>query len=214
MKHIVSYFLYTLTSLFTIVNPLSAMPFYNSLIEGSETNIGPRIARRATIAAFVAMLFFGVAGKFVFSFFNISIDGLRVVGGILFFISGYDMLQGRETRTKSMSASERLNIQDVELRAITPLAIPLITGPGTITFIMVAMHESVTFVDRAILFVSAVVVSLATYFILIGSKRIISIIGESGQKVFIRLMGLILMMIAVEYFFAGLRPYVHRLLTP
>ena len=124
------------------------------------------------------------------------------------------MLQGRESRTKTMSVAEKLNIQDVEIKAITPLAIPLITGPGTITFIMVAMEESVTFLHRILLFISTVVVSLATYFILIGSKRIVQVMGESGQKVFIRLMGLILMMIAVEYFFTGLRPYVHKLLAP
>src|SRR6185437_2149903 len=130
------------------------MPFYNSLIEGSDGTIGPNIARRASIAAFCAMLFFGIAGKFLFEFFNVSVDGLRIVGGVLFFVSGYDMLQGRESRTKTMSAAEKLNIQDVELKAITPLAIPLITGPGTITYIMVTIQESDTLLHRSLLFLS------------------------------------------------------------
>jgi len=213
MKDNISYFLYVFTSLFTIVNPLGAMPFYTAITEGSHPILARAIALRASLAAFSAMLFFAISGKFIFSFFNVSVDGLRVVGGILFFIMGYDMLQGKESRTKSVSTSERLGLQDVKIKAITPLAIPLICGPGTITVMTVMTQESHGFLQRALLFFAALIVSVATYFILTGSKRIMSFIGESGQKVFFRLMGLILMMIAVEFFFNGIRPYVRSLVV-
>jgi multiple antibiotic resistance protein len=211
MNDSLSFFLYVLTSLFTIVNPLGAMPFYTSITEGLHPVLGRAIALRASLAAFSAMLFFAISGKFVFSFFNVSIDGLRVVGGILFFIMGYDMLQGKESRTKSVSVSERMGVQDVKVKAITPLAIPLICGPGTITAMTVMMQESQNYLQRSLLFVAALMVSVATYFILVGSKRIMAFVGESGQKVFFRLMGLILMMIAVEFFFNGLKPYIRAL---
>ncbi len=213
MKEEFTYFLLSLTSLFTIVNPLSAMPFYTTITQDSDPLFSRLIALRASLAAFCAMLFFAISGKFVFSFFNVSIDGLKVVGGVLFFINGYDMLHGRDSRTKTVSASEKMDLQDVKIKAITPLAIPLIVGPGTITVMTVMMHDSVSFIHRLLLFLTVVIVSVATYFILVGSKRITKVIGESGQKVFFRLMGLILMMIAVEYFFKGIKPYVHQLLN-
>lgn len=206
-----SYFLYTFTSLFTIVNPLGAMPFYSSLVEGGTREIARAIAFRAASAAFLAMVFFALSGKFIFSFFNVSVDGLRVVGGILFFMMGYDMLQGKESRTKAVSAVEKFSLHDVATKAITPLAIPLICGPGTITVVTVMIQESTDFWQRATLLVSAFLVSIATFLILLSSKRITSLLGESGQRVFYRLMGLILMMIAVEYFFNGIRPYVRSL---
>ncbi len=212
MKESLTYFLFALTSLFTIVNPLSAMPFFTSLTQESDSEFSRLIALRAALAAFCAMLFFAISGKFVFSFFNVSVDGLKVVGGVLFFINGYDLLQGRDSRTKSLSAGEKMDIQDVKIRAITPLAIPLICGPGTITVMTVMMHDSTTLTHRLLLFLATVLVSVATYFVLVSSKRITRLIGESGQKVFFRLMGLILMMIAVEYFFNGLSPYVHRMI--
>jgi len=197
----------------TVVNPLSAMPFYRSLTENHPDLLSRSVALRACIAAFVAMLFFAVFGKFIFSFFSVSVDGLRVVGGILFMIMGYDMLQGKESRTKSVSASERFNAQDIKIKAITPLAIPLITGPGTITFMTVRMHESHTLTQKSLLLICALLVAVSSYYILLSSQKIMDLIGESGQKVFIRLMGLILMMIAVEYFFTGLKPYIRVLVT-
>jgi multiple antibiotic resistance protein len=211
VKEQLSYFLLALTSLFTIVNPLGAMPFYSALTENTDTQSARAVAFRASAAAFSAMLFFAISGKFLFSFFNVQIDSLRVVGGILFFITGYDLLQGKDSRTKAVSASERMSLQDVKIRAITPLAIPLICGPGTITVMTVMMQETQNLTQRTLLFIAAFLVALATYFTLVGSKRIMALIGESGQKVFFRLMGLILMMIAVEYFFTGIKPYIRAI---
>lgn len=211
MKDLLSYFLYTFTSLFTIVNPFGAMPFYSAITETSDRKLARSIAFRACAAAFIAMLFFAITGRFIFSFFNVSIDGLRVVGGVLFFITGYDMLQGKEGRTKTLSITEQMNVSDIKIKAITPLAIPLICGPGTITFMTVMMQESHNILRRVLLFSTALIISILTFIILNSSQRIMSIIGESGQKVFFRLMGLILMMIAVEYFFTGIKPYIRTL---
>jgi multiple antibiotic resistance protein len=213
MKEYISDFLFAFTSLFTIVNPLGAMPFYSSITENVSSEVAKSIAIRACVAAFAAMLFFALTGKFVFSFFNVSIDGLRVVGGVLFFINGYDMLQGKDSRTKTVSASEHFQISDIKIKAITPLAIPLICGPGTITIMTVMTQESHGIAKRVIIFAAALIVSYLTYLILSSSKRIMSLIGESGQKVFFRLMGLILMMIAVEFFFNGLKPYIRALMA-
>lgn len=214
MKEYLSYFLLTFTSLFTIVNPLGAMPYFSGLTDGSSNEESRWIARRASFSAFLAMVIFALTGEFIFKFFNVSVDGLRVVGGVLFFINGYDMLTGQESRVKSLSQTEKAAVSDAKVKAITPLAIPLICGPGTITVMTVMIQENESLWQRFVLFFSAALVTLATYYVLVGSRRIMSMIGESGQKVFFRLMGLILMMIAVEFFFRGLTPYVQRLFQP
>lgn len=207
----IAYFLLALTNLFTIVNPLGAMPFYMGLTDGAERPVARAIAFRASLAAFGAMMFFALTGKFLFSFFNVQVDGLRVVGGVLFFIMGYDMLQGKDSRTKQVTASEQFSLQDVKTRAITPLAIPLICGPGTITVLTVMIQEANEFWQKSTIILVAAIVAVSTFFILVSSRRIQAFLGESGQKVFYRLMGLILMMNAVEYFFNGIRPYVRSL---
>jgi multiple antibiotic resistance protein len=214
VKEHLSYFLFTFTSLFAIVNPLGPLTFYAGFTENLDADLAKMVARRASIAAFSGMFFFAVGGDFLFDFFNVSVDSLRVVGGVLFFIMGYDMLQGKESRTKKVSPSEQISLQDIRVRAITPLGIPLICGPGAITVMTVLSHETSNVVQTATLHMSALLVCTISYIALISSRTILKWIGESGQKVFIRIMGLILMMIAVEFFFKGIHPYIQKLITP
>ena len=209
MKDILTYFLYTFMSIFTIVNPLGTLPVYAAFTDSVKRDQAVRVARTASLVAFVLMILFALTGQFLFNFFSISIDGLRVVGGILLFLTGYDMLQGKNSRTKILSKAERLEIEEF---AITPLAIPMICGPGAITVVIVLIQEANSLVHKSILFSNIALVCLANFLFLIGSKRILSLLGNSGNKVFFRLMGLIIMMIAVEYFFRGLTPYVQKII--
>lgn len=214
MKEHLSYFLITFTSLFAIVNPLGPLTFYSAVTENLDADVAKMMARRAAITAFVGMFFFAFGGQFLFNFFSVSVDGLRVVGGVLFFLMGYDMLQGKESRTKKISPSEQISLQDISVRAITPLGIPLICGPGAITVVTVMAQEAKTAPQLFMLSMSVFIVCLVCYVVLLSSRRIMKFIGESGQKVFIRLMGLILMMIAVEFFFRGIHPYVQKIMNP
>lgn len=122
---------------------------------------------------------------------------------------GYDMLQARLSRIENdQSAGTKSLDGDI---AITPLAIPMLCGPGAITAVMLHMQGSVDIIDTASLFVAILIVCSLTYLILISGKRLTTLIGESGNKVFLRLMGLIVMVIAVEFFFAGLKPIVQSM---
>ncbi len=209
MKDLLTYFLYTYMSIFTIVNPLGTLPVYAAFTDSVKRDQAVRVARTASLVAFVLMILFALTGQFLFNFFSISIDGLRVVGGVLLFLTGYDMLQGKNSRTKILSRAERLEIEEF---AITPLAIPMICGPGAITVVIVLIQEANSLVHKSILFSNIALVCFANFLFLIGSKRILSLLGNSGNKVFFRLMGLIIMMIAVEYFFRGLTPYVQKII--
>jgi multiple antibiotic resistance protein len=198
-------------TLFTMVNPLPVVPVYLSMTSNLAAPQARRVALRASMTALFVMALFAVGGRLIFQFFHISTDSMRIVGGVLFFLIGFEMLQARPSRTKHDDETTAEYVEDI---AITPLGTPMLSGPGTITSVILLMNESSTLVHRAELFVAMFLVIVATYLILVNGQRILSRIGSSGNKVLTRLMGLIVMVIAVESFFAGLRPIVRSMLAP
>jgi multiple antibiotic resistance protein len=102
----------------------------------------------------------------------------------------------------------------VEDVAITPLGTPMLAGPGTITSVILLMNESADLAERAALFAAMILVAALTYAMLVGGQSLLARIGTSGQKVMTRIMGLIVMVIAVEFFFAGLGPIVKKMTAP
>ncbi len=145
----------------------------------------------------------------IFRFFSISADSLRIVGGIIFFLMGYEMLQARLTRTQYDDESTHEYINDI---SITPLGIPIICGPGAITSAILLMNESKSPFESGIVLGVILILMGLTYTLLMGAKQVTHLIGENGNKVMLRLMGLIVMVIAVEFFFSGLRPILREIL--
>ncbi len=198
------------TSLFTMVNPLGVIPVYGSLTSSMSTTEARGVAFKAVFTALMITLIFAFTGEFLFNFFQISVNSLRVVGGVIFFMTGYDMLQARLIRTKSDGETEHQYASDI---AITPLAIPMICGPGAITVSIVLMSDSTEITQRIILIAVIVFVMVLTLLFLLSGRKILKALGESGSKVLMRIMGLIVMVIAVEFLFAGLKPMVKELLS-
>jgi multiple antibiotic resistance protein len=195
-------------SLFTMVNPFPVVPVYLSMTSGLPVPQARRVALRATVTALFVMVFFAVTGRLIFRFFHISLDSMRIVGGILFFFIGYEMLQARLTRTKHDEETATEYAEDI---AITPLGTPMLSGPGTITSVILLMNESGTLWHRAALFAAMILVAALTYVMLVGGQSLLARLGTSGHKVMTRIMGLIVMVIAVEFFFAGLGPIVKKM---
>ena len=197
------------TSYFSIINPLSTMPVFMTMT-GELTAKQQRItARKAVIAAFLTMMAFAFSGQLLFSFFGISANAFRIVGGIIFFQMGSDMLQARLGRVKVQEDEVKSYVTDI---SITPLAIPMICGPGAITNSIVMMQDADSIVKKVILISMIVLVLLITYLVFAAGAVISKVIGETGNKVMLRLMGLIVMVIAVEFFLSGLKPILVDLL--
>jgi multiple antibiotic resistance protein len=127
------------------------------------------------------------------------------VGGVIFFLMGMDMLQARLGKVKIKESEVKKYVNDI---SVTPLAIPMICGPGAITNSIVLMEDATSIGKVSVLFLSVFVVMLLTYLILISSSKILKFLGETGKNVLMRLMGLIVMVIAVEFFFSGLKPII------
>jgi len=201
-------FLLYFTSLFTVINPIGAVPFYTNLTDGMSESGAKKVAYQAGIAAFIALLFFAYSGQAIFNFFGISINGLRIVGGVLFFVMGYEMLRGTALPLRNQEQKQSFGSEI----AITPLGIPVITGPGSITVVILYMQESTTVMEQSILVGSMFIICALTSILMAFGQTLLKLIGQTGTKVMIRLMGLIVMLIAVEFFFAGLTPYVQAML--
>jgi multiple antibiotic resistance protein len=211
MNDIFSFALLCFTSFLTLVNPLGLMPVFIGMTTGLEAAERAIIARKALIAAFIAMVLFAFSGKFIFDFFSISINGLRIVGGFIFFNMGYEMLQAKNSKVK-VTQSEVDNAEDEDDISITPLAIPMICGPGVITNSIVLMEDAGTIPFKITLVVVMLLICLLTFVILLSSGRILKILGSTGNKVLMRLMGLIIMIIAVEFFASGFGPILQNIL--
>ena len=209
MESIYGTALIAFTSFFTLINPLGTMPVFMTMTAGLDKQGRKQTATKAVLVAFGALVFFALTGQLLFSFFGISVDSFRMVGGIIFFMMGYDMLQARLSTVKIRDADKKSYVSDI---SVTPLGIPMICGPGSITNIIVLMEDAQSTAQQITLIVTVAAVLFLTLLILVGSSKITERLGETGNKVLMRIMGLIVMVIAIEFFFSGLRPILIRIL--
>ena len=188
------------------------MPVFMTMTASLSKKKRMQTAKKATLVAFFTLISFAFSGQILFNFFGISVNSFRIVGGVIFFAMGWDMLQARLAHMKHTDDEKKIDAY-VEDISITPLAIPMICGPGAITNAIVLMEDASTVMQKVILISIIGLVLLLTYLIYVGGSKIIDFLGETGNKVLMRIMGLIVMVIAVEFFFSGLKPIVINILN-
>lgn len=195
-----------LTSFFTLANPLGTMPVFLSMTRGLTNDERNRILRRSIVIATLTLLGFTFCGQFLFTLFGISANGFRIAAGFIIIKIGFDMLNAKYK-------TEHLEAEEQEAYAnnitVTPLAIPLLCGPGGIANGIVLMEQAgSSFTMIGIVVGSIIAIYVLSYFILAIANKLVPFIGETGNNVMMRLMGLILMVIAVEMFVSGIKPIV------
>lgn len=204
MNEILSYFLLCITSFFTLINPLGVMPVFMTMTASFTDKERKFTVKKAILVSFFIMVGFAFSGQLLFKFFGISVDSFRVVGGVIFFIMGMDMLNARLVGHQFKEEETKHDyLTDI---SVTPLAIPMIVGPGAITNSIVMMEDANTFDKKITLVLTIALVLFITYLILVGSSKLTKKLGNTGNKILMRMMGLIVMVIAVEFFFSGLKP--------
>lgn len=197
------------TSFLTLMNPMGIMPVFLTMTSELTKKERRKTAIKAVITATFVLVLFAFAGEYLFSFFGISVAGLKVVGGVLFFVMGYDMLNARLSPIKIKPEDVDKYVDDI---SITPLGIPMIAGPGAITNAIVLMGESTDYGSKMNVIISIILVSIVLLSVLIGAVGITKFLGDTGNKIMMKLMGLIVMVIAVEFFFSGITPYIQAII--
>ena len=203
MEDLLPFALLCFTSFFTLTNPLGTMPVFLTMTNGMNDHERKAIVRRATTVSFSTLMVFTFSGQFLFKFFGISSNGFRIAGGFIIFKIGFDMLQARYSNAKLKEEEVKTYADDI---SITPLAIPMLCGPGAIANAIMLMDDASTLSLKGTLIGIIALVYFITFLILQASTRLVRILGETGNNVMMRLMGLILMVIAVECFVSGLKP--------
>ena len=193
-------FLIIIGALFSVMNPFGTVPIFSSLTDGYS-------AKEVTITAFktafnvLIILFISFfIGKYILQFFGISIDSLKIAGGLIIASSGFALLTGQFSKHKGMKKSSVQ--EDIKSRtsiAITPLAIPMIAGPGTISM-LITYNKQYQGVENIVIISAAIIVtSVLIYFILKSSKYIVKLLGASGINALSRIIGFIVISIGVEF---------------
>ncbi|HUD50225.1 MarC family protein [Parvibaculum sp.] len=207
-NELITFALTALAGYFAIANPISATPIFIALTRGDPLRVRRAIARNAVLTALFVVVFFSLGGKLIFEMFGITMAALRIAGGILVAIVGYEMLQGRSSSVQVPRQVEGGEPPEDVIRAqlsiaVSPLGMPLIAGPGTIAT-AVGFAANPGFLYNAISIGAFVVVSAATYVMFMQAPRIVRFLGETNLTVVTRLMGLIVATIGVEMMLTGL----------
>ncbi|WOX57500.1 MarC family protein [Methanoculleus receptaculi] len=206
MPDLLSFVLLSLSSIIIVVNPLAATLIFVSLTGSMDQAAKLKIAREASEFALAILLIFTFGGGWILQIFGISIEAFRIAGGILLFGIGMDMVYAKTSRTK-MTATEKYEGQDTDDIAIMPLAIPMIAGPGAITSVIVLMNEALEMGPAAIAAVPIAVVAAIgiNYYMMKNADVIVRRIGQREYRAVNRLMGMLLIAIAVQFIIVGIK---------
>ncbi len=196
------FFIFCLTTLFTLINPIGITPLLVVMTERFSKDERINIAKKGSLTAFTTLILFAILGSFIFNFFGITIEAFQIMGGILFFRNGLRMLDAKVGRSRTTPA-EQEESQESDDIAISPIGIPLIAGPGAITATMLLSSQTPKLYSYATIGLSISVVLSFVYLILRNGDVLIRVLGTSIMRIIQRLMGLILLVIAVQFVING-----------
>jgi multiple antibiotic resistance protein len=206
-----SYVLLSVGSLFAILNPLGTVPTFMALTEGSGADDRVSMARRACLVAFFVMSTFSLLGARILSSFRVGIPALQIAGGLVILRVGLEMLGGRRPRLTPEEHAEAIEKDDV---AITPLGVPLLCGPGSITTGIVLESQATGPLQTTILVCGEALTYALTFVLLWLAARYSVLIGQITMRVLGRLMGLLLAAVAIQFILNGLGDVVPQMLGP
>ena len=199
---LLAYFGTVFISLFLVVDVVTNLPIFLSLTQRYSAKERKNIARRALLVALGIQLLFVIFGNYIFGYLNIQLYSFSIAGGILLSIVAMEMLFGRKTRTEYQEKEQE---EEKENITVVPLAIPLHTGPASIITGMILFGKADSLPLKAIFIFAAVLVYLISLVVLLKSDLIFKIFKPLGMKVITRVMGLILLTLAVQFVVNGIK---------
>ncbi len=196
-------FLNIFVPLFIIVDPIGCVPLFLGLTEGFSEEKKRLLAFKASLVAAFVLSIFSLLGDRILLYFDISVASFRVAGGLILLLIALQMIQAQPRATKSLPEEEEESRQKEDI-AVVPLGVPILAGPGAITTVLVLTAGAKSFDLRLKVILAAFLVSGFTFLIFANAARLSKILGQTGTNLFVRLTGLILAVISVEYMAKGL----------
>jgi multiple antibiotic resistance protein len=199
----VRFSLLALSSIFFLVDPLATLPSFVAITAGADKARRRRMAAKASFTCFVVLTSFALAGRLIFRMFGITLPAFEIAGGLILLLIGIDMLEARRSPTQE-STDETAEAAGKEDAGIVPLGIPMLAGPGAISSVMVLVAQASTFVHMLAILSAIAITALASFGVLNGAERVRRILGETGIRILVRIMGLLLVALAMQFFVNGL----------
>lgn len=198
-----SYALVSFGSIFSIVDPFTAVPVFLALVGAQPRQAQARTALRASATCFAVLSVFGVAGSFIFHFFGITLPAFKIAGGIILFGVGFEMMRARRSDTRATN-EEAIEAETKEDVGLIPLGLPLLSGPGAIATVMVLVGKAKDVPQKVVLLGAVLLVSLIAFLTLRSATMVARVLGKTGINIIGRVMGLILAAVAMQFVLDGL----------
>lgn len=192
-------FFYLFAALFSVLNPIGTVPIFVGLTQDYTLQERNSVSLTTTINVFVILIISFFIGEFVLQYLGITITALRIAGGIIIFNSGFSLLNGKFSKNKGINKKVEKEVQARQHIALTPLAMPMLAGPGSISLLITHKQDLVTIENILISCVSIAAVSIAIYFILRSAHYLAKILGSSGIVAISRIIGFLTIAIGIQY---------------
>jgi MarC family membrane protein len=202
---IVRFSVLALSSIFFLVDPFAAIPSFLAITHNADAARRRRMARKGALTAFIVLTSFAVAGQLIFRMFGITLPAFEIAGGLILLLIGLDMLEARRSPTQETTGDTE-EAAAKEDAGIVPLGIPMLAGPGAISSVMVLVGQvpHLWHWEMGAILASIAITALVSYWVLASAGRVRSVLGETGIRILVRIMGLLLVALAMQYFVNGL----------
>ncbi len=197
------YFLITFAAIIVIVNPVSTAFIFTSLLPNASKTKAKMIAKRATLTGTTIFFAFALLGSVIFQVFGITLAAFRIAGGLILFGIAMKMIKEHEGEHDEQKTVEDKD-EFTDNISIVPLAIPFISGPGSIATVMILTTQAPSLAHTIIVFIAVAVTTMLCYFAMIYSKNIVQYLGQTGKRVITKIFGLILAVISVQFVINGI----------
>jgi multiple antibiotic resistance protein len=199
----VRFSLLALSSIFFLVDPFAALPTFLAITEGADPVRRRRVAGKGALTALIVLGTFAFTGEAIFKLFGITLPAFELAGGIILLLIGLDMLQAKRSATQE-AAGDTVAAAQKEDAGIVPLGVPMLAGPGAITSVMVLVGQVQRPWQMGAILISIALTALICYLVLGHSSLVVRVLGETGIRILVRVMGLLLVALAAQYFVNGL----------
>jgi multiple antibiotic resistance protein len=203
--------LFTLfSSLTSVLNPIGAIPVFISLTANKTESEKQKIALKCSVYVFFILIISFLAGKYILDFFGISLNSMRMGGGLVLLLSGTAYLTAKSETHKGISRKIKIEATEKEDISFTPLAMPLLAGPGSMSY-LIALNTSWDATNIIITSVAVLLVCLLTFMLLYSSRYFFKLFSNAGLVALSRIMGFFVLCIGVELITSGLRQFIATL---
>ncbi|HEX8563164.1 MAG TPA: MarC family protein [Flavobacterium sp.] len=203
-------FIYLFAALFSVLNPIGTVPIFVGLTHDDPEKERSRISLWTAINVFLILIITYFGGQYVLTFFGISIDALRIAGGLIIVSSGFSLLSGKFSKRRGINKKVESEVQHRNDIALTPLAIPMLAGPGSMSLLIAFFQEHNGITDHLYSSLAILAVSLTIFLILRSAHYLAKILGASGIVAISRIVGFIVIAIGIQYIVSAVVSILHE----